>query len=74
MRIRAIGGKRILLLDEPTSALDRVNKTYVLQMIQYIARQKTCLIVSHDRECIQIADRVVRLKDGVVVEEGGAAH
>jgi len=38
----------IILLDEPTSAVDQYNKKYVLEMIEELSKNATCLIVSHD--------------------------
>ena len=50
----------ILLLDEPTSALDEQSKE---RLIHYLASKKdlTALVVSHDREVLSIAHKVVTL-------------
>ena len=55
--------KKILILDEPTASLDAKTKQVVLNIIQNISRQdkKTIIIVTHDNNVIQIADKVYRL-------------
>ena len=38
----------IILLDEPTSAVDKYHKKFVLEMIEELSKNSTCIIVSHD--------------------------
>lgn len=38
----------IILLDEPTSAIDQYHKKFVMEMIQELSKNSTCIIVSHD--------------------------
>lgn len=66
---------RLLLLDEPVSALDPQNRAAVLGVIDELtSKGATVLSVFHDLDAIrQLADRVVVLVEGVVVDEGGAA-
>lgn len=61
---------RILLFDEPTSALDPEMVQEVLQVMQGLARGgMTMVVVTHElRFARQVADRVVLMADGVVVE------
>ncbi len=63
---------RLLLLDEPVSALDPANRAAVLDVIADLtARGATVLSVFHDLPAIrQLADRVVLMADGRVVEQG----
>ncbi|MEU4561037.1 amino acid ABC transporter ATP-binding protein [Actinoplanes sp. NPDC023936] len=65
----------ILLLDEPTSALDPELRVEVANVIRELARdRRTMLIATHDIPLVEeIADRVVFLVDGRIVEEGPAA-
>ncbi|APR38183.1 amino acid ABC transporter permease/ATP-binding protein [Paraburkholderia sp. SOS3] len=66
---------RVLLLDEPTSALDPELVGEVLDVIQRLAREEglTMIISTHQlRFADQVADRVVFMSGGNVVEEGPA--
>lgn len=63
----------VLLLDEPLSALDRPLRrqlgTYLKQAVR--EQQIPCLLVSHDpEEVLLLADRVVILNNGKVIEQG----
>jgi len=62
---------RILLFDEPTSALDPEMVQEVLQVMQGLARGgMTMVVVTHElRFARQVADRVVLMADGMVVED-----
>jgi ABC-type lipoprotein export system ATPase subunit len=62
---------RLLLADEPTGELDADNARVVYDTIAELARAERCtaVIVSHDPESTEIADRVVQTRDGRVSEE-----
>ena len=62
---------RLLLADEPTGELDAANARIVYSAIADLARAEhaTAVIVSHDAESTEIADRVVHIRDGRVSEE-----
>lgn len=63
----------ILVLDEPTTALDVTTQIEVLTSIRRMIREHHTagLYVSHDLAVVaQIADRIIVLRNGVVVEEG----
>jgi ABC-type lipoprotein export system ATPase subunit len=62
---------RLLLADEPTGELDAANARIVYAAIADLARVERCtaVIVSHDPESTEIADRVVHIRDGRVSEE-----
>ncbi|WP_429163408.1 ABC transporter ATP-binding protein [Desulfitispora alkaliphila] len=59
---------RILLCDEPTGALDLPTGQQVLRILQNFCRdyKKTVVIITHNSNISQMADRVVYLKDGLV--------
>lgn len=66
----------ILLLDEPTTALDLLTQSAVLQIIQSIHRERqlTTLLITHDMGVVaEVADTVVVLYAGRVMEEGRTA-
>jgi putative ABC transport system ATP-binding protein len=65
----------LLLADEPTGELDAVNEATVLHAIHRL-REKygtTVVVVTHSARVAQTVDRVIELKDGAVVSDGGAA-
>lgn len=65
---------RLLLLDEPVSALDPANRVAVLDILSDLtSRGATVLSVFHDIDAMRVlADRVVVMEDGVVVDHGEA--
>ena len=69
---RALAGQSSLLLcDEPTGALDYATGKQILVQLEMLARQhgKTVVIVTHTQEIGKMADRVIRMKDGRIIEE-----
>lgn len=60
---------RLILADEPTAALDYSTSIDVLGVIQKIVKQgATLIMVTHNEEIAKMADRVVRMKDGKVID------
>ena len=57
----------ILILDEPTSSLDRENKNLVEQALNALSRDRTCILITHDKAAAKSADRVVSLQEGKFV-------
>ena len=60
----------LLVLDEPTSALDAMAEVAVYRQFLELSENKTVLLVSHRLGSARLADRVVLLKDGRIVEDG----
>ena len=61
---------KLLLADEPTGALDSKTSKEVMDLIQKINKAgKTILVVTHEEDIAQMCSRIVRLKDGVIVED-----
>ncbi|ATA20314.1 L-cystine transport system ATP-binding protein [Gibbsiella quercinecans] len=62
----------LLLLDEPTSALDPEKVGEVLSLIQEIAAEgQTMIIVTHEMAFArQVADRVIFMEEGKIIEQG----
>ena len=65
-------GPKMLFFDEPTSALDPELTGDILRVIQSLAKEKmTMLIVTHEMAFARsVADRVIFMAGGVIVEEG----
>ena len=63
---------KIILCDEPTGALDYHTGKAVLKLLQDTCRStgKTVLIITHNSALTRIADRVIRVKNGTVIESG----
>jgi putative ABC transport system ATP-binding protein len=65
-----VGEPKVLLADEPTGALDSKTSKEVMDLIQKINKAgKTILVVTHEEDIAQMCSRIVRLKDGVIVED-----
>ena len=61
---------KVLLADEPTGALDSNTSSDVMSLIQKINNSgKTILVVTHEEDIAKMCKRIVRLKDGVIVED-----
>ena len=68
---RAVVGERVLLLaDEPTGALDSLTGESVLELLRARCDAGVAgLLVTHEARCAAVADRVVFLADGRVVDQ-----
>lgn len=64
-----VSDRKFMILDEPTTNLDIESKNRIISYIFSI--DKTVLIISHDKDILPNADKIVYLKDGVVNDEGG---
>lgn len=64
---------RLLLADEPTAALDSRTGREVVELLQRLARENGCgvLMVTHDPRILDVADRLVRMEDGRLLQDSG---
>mgnify|MGYP002823760496 FL=1 len=61
---------KLLLADEPTGALDSTTSQDIMQFLQQLNDEgKTILIVTHEEDISLMCKRIVRLKDGVIMED-----
>ena len=61
---------KLLLADEPTGALDSATSHEIMQFLQQLNDEgKTILIVTHQEDISLMCKRIVRLKDGVILED-----
>jgi ATP-binding cassette subfamily B protein len=63
-------GADILILDEPTAALDPEAESRAFQKFQELIRGKTSLVISHRFPLARLADHVVVMEKGKIIEEG----
>jgi ATP-binding cassette subfamily B protein len=60
----------LLILDEPTAALDARSEYQVFQRFAELTAGKMALFISHRFSTVRMADRIVVLENGRIVEEG----
>ena len=62
----------IILADEPTGNLDSKTSMDVILLMQSISREfnQTILMITHNEEIAQMADRIIRIEDGKIVSGG----
>ena len=74
---RALATKpAVILADEPTGNLDSKNSQNVAGLLRECVStyRQTVVMITHDLELAQIADRVIRIEDGCLQETGGFSH
>jgi len=64
----------ILILDEPTAALDAEAEHAVFQRFRALAAGRTTILISHRFPTVRMADRIVVLEAGQVIEDGSHAE
>ncbi|WP_102159080.1 ABC transporter ATP-binding protein [Zhihengliuella halotolerans] len=64
----------VLILDEATSSLDIPSERLVQQALERLLGERTALIIAHRLSTVEIADRVLVVHDGRVVEDGSPAE
>ncbi len=61
---------KVVLADEPTGALDSVNSRTVMELLKEINRSgMTVFVITHEEDIAAETDRIVRLKDGVIISD-----
>ena len=60
----------LIVLDEPTSAIDPYEETRIYNQFAEISRDKTAVIVTHRLGSVRLADRIVVMKGGEIVQVG----
>ncbi|WP_395713645.1 dipeptide ABC transporter ATP-binding protein [Reyranella sp.] len=71
-----VGGPDLLVADEPIASLDMTVQKQVLELFRRLQAERgfACLFISHDLAAVQqIADRIVVMHEGRIVEEGPTA-
>jgi ATP-binding cassette, subfamily B, bacterial len=60
----------LLVLDEPTAALDPLAELALFERFAELAAGRTAIMISHRLGAARVADRVIVLQEGAIVEEG----
>lgn len=71
---RALANEPALIIaDEPTGQLDSETGRSIMRLLRAVVRSEgvTALVATHDPELMELADRVVELRDGRIVEATG---
>jgi putative ABC transport system ATP-binding protein len=63
---------RLVVCDEPTAALDAKTGHTVMELLREVAvaKDRACIVVTHDSRIFDLADRIVRMEDGKVSDAG----
>lgn len=64
----------LVILDEPTAALDAEAEYHLFQRFRELVAGKTALIISHRFSTVRMADNILVLEDGAVIENGSHAE
>jgi ATP-binding cassette subfamily B protein len=60
----------ILILDEPTAGLDAASEQAVVQALEHLMKDRTCIVIAHHLGTIRNADVIFVVKDAEIVERG----
>ncbi|MCL4118136.1 UNVERIFIED_CONTAM: hypothetical protein GTU68_020644 [Idotea baltica] len=68
-----VGNPAIIFADEPTAALDKESGLKTVQLLKRLGevRGTTTVMVTHDNRILDLADRILRLEDGRIVDDSG---
>ncbi|QDU87043.1 Macrolide export ATP-binding/permease protein MacB [Pirellulimonas nuda] len=70
-----VGNPDVVFADEPTAALDSKSGHQVMQILRSLADQRgtTVFVVTHDHRVLDLADRIVQMEEGRIVDDGRKA-
>lgn len=66
----------LILADEPTGNLDSKNSSEVISLLKESSQkyEQTIIMITHSRSIAQAADRVLRVSDGILADQGSATN
>ncbi|MFK8033447.1 MAG: ATP-binding cassette domain-containing protein [Hyphomicrobiales bacterium] len=66
-----VGNPKIIFADEPTAALDKESGRNVVSLLKRLGREHgtTTVMVTHDNRILEMADRIVTLEEGRIVDD-----
>ncbi len=65
-----MGQPEILIMDEPTASIDPLEETRMLSEFRQSLSGRTAVLISHRMAFARLADRIIMMKDGKILEEG----
>lgn len=67
-----VGNPEIVFADEPTAALDKESGLQVVKLLKQLGAERgtTTLMVTHDNRILDMADRIITMDDGRIVDFG----
>jgi len=65
-----MGRSQLIILDEPTSSLDANSEYEIFKKFKTLTQDKSAVIISHRFSTVQMADRILVLDDGKLIESG----
>jgi putative ABC transport system ATP-binding protein len=68
-----ITNPKLILADEPTGNLDTATSHDVIGLLKMLSRQyqQTLIVITHDTDIAQMADRIVQIEDGKISKGSG---
>jgi putative ABC transport system ATP-binding protein len=68
-----VGNPDIVFADEPTAALDKDSALNAVTLLKRLGTERgtTTLMVTHDTKIMNLADRIMTMEDGRIVQDGG---
>jgi len=60
----------LIILDEPTSSINPIEESRIFNQFREISKNKTAIYITHRLGSVKIADRIIVLRKGEIVEEG----
>ena len=60
----------LIIMDEPTSAIDPIEESNLFEKIYEQSNKKTAIIVTHRMALAKLADRIIVMKNGAIVQDG----
>ncbi|MEH6726872.1 MAG: ATP-binding cassette domain-containing protein [Hyphomicrobiales bacterium] len=66
-----VGSPRIIYADEPTAALDKESGANVVRLLKQLGRKRgtTIVMVTHDNRILEMADRIITMEEGRIVDD-----